>query len=414
MQMFNHAVQAIQNGQHEEGARLLRLFIRDETNPTVRAVAWLWLAETDAQPAFKIDCYQRALADDPQNADAQARLNFYLSQQLPTPPTPTPPPQQAVVPSAPPQGVPAYTNPNTPPQGMPPAHDTGAFAPVGAQPMRQAAQDPLASQPLAEIASARAVGILKGPNGRGSGFFLTQDGMIATTRSVVGMNVMVDITLENGQTLLGQVVRSFPALDLAFIRVKARVHQLLAPSSSPVLMAETPLIAVVYPATGVRTVCRATRDQAPPHFFPTTITKIDDAGGCPVLEAQTGLLVGMLTKNKRSEADMCYGLHISEIYRALDLFRQEETQTQQGGHYCHNCGAHSRLGSLGGYYCELCGGTLAAAVAQTRTPQPQLVQAYGENTHSPCANCGGRAGYYNNQCLRCGYDLARRKAQQIG
>ncbi len=378
MPMFNQAVQAIQSGQLEEGARLLRLFLRDEPNPSVRAVAWLWLAETEPRPQFKVECYQYALKEDPSNADAQARLNFYLSQ--------------------------------LPPQGVPPVRDTGTFAAVGSMP--NPAPDPLVSMPLVEVAHARVVAILKGPNGQGSGFFLTQDGIIATTRSVVGMNALVDVRLENGQTLLGQVVRAFPVLDLAFVRVKARVQQLLPPTSAPALVDDTPLVAIVYPNTGVRTLRRSTRDQAPPHFFPTTIVDLPDAGGSPVLELQSGLLVGMLTKNKRSEANMCYGLHLSEIYRALELFRQEQQQAQHSGHYCHNCGAYSRVGGMGGFYCETCGGTLPYAVAQARLPQPHLIQAYGE-IYSPCPSCGARVGYFNNACLRCGYDLVLRKGQGL-
>src|SRR5690606_4284328 len=60
----------------------------------------------------------------------------------------------------------------------------------------------------------RSVGIVGGPNGKGSGLFVTRDGLIATTRYVVGSEESLTIQLASGQTLAGRVLRAFPQFDL--------------------------------------------------------------------------------------------------------------------------------------------------------------------------------------------------------
>ncbi|MCA9914935.1 MAG: hypothetical protein KC496_16390, partial [Anaerolineae bacterium] len=81
---IEQGIKAIQSGNYEEGARMLRFVLRDEQlDPKLRAVVYMWLAETSTDPAFKIDCYRRANQADPTNADVSQRLSYWLSQNLP-------------------------------------------------------------------------------------------------------------------------------------------------------------------------------------------------------------------------------------------------------------------------------------------------------------------------------------------
>lgn len=83
-QSMEQGIQAIQNGNREEGARLLRIALRDEEmTPQMRAVGLMWLAETHDDTQFKIDCYKQALDIDPTNYDVQQRLSYYMAAQLP-------------------------------------------------------------------------------------------------------------------------------------------------------------------------------------------------------------------------------------------------------------------------------------------------------------------------------------------
>jgi len=83
-QSMEQGIQAIQSGNREEGARLLRIALRDEDmTPQMRSVTLMWLAETHDDTNFKIDCYKQALDIDPSNSDVQQRLSFYMAAQLP-------------------------------------------------------------------------------------------------------------------------------------------------------------------------------------------------------------------------------------------------------------------------------------------------------------------------------------------
>ena len=52
----------------------------------------------------------------------------------------------------------------------------------------------------------RTVGVLGGRNGPGTAFFINQQGLLATTRFVVGGLTRVTIALESAQMIPGQVL----------------------------------------------------------------------------------------------------------------------------------------------------------------------------------------------------------------
>ena len=64
-----------------------------------------------------------------------------------------------------------------------------------------------------------AVVRLDGEHTQGSGFFLTDDGIIATNRHVVEGESSFFVVTSNGSRLVGKVVYSDPSLDLALIKV---------------------------------------------------------------------------------------------------------------------------------------------------------------------------------------------------
>ena len=85
---LDQGIKAIQDGNHEQGARLIKIALREQTlSPENRAMAFVWLAEAQQNVEEKIASYRSALQIAPNNEAAQQRLNFYLSQQLPPPNT---------------------------------------------------------------------------------------------------------------------------------------------------------------------------------------------------------------------------------------------------------------------------------------------------------------------------------------
>lgn len=557
LRQIKQGIEAIQKGSHEEGARFLRIGLKKtDLQPHIRAVALMWLAQTQADLDFKIECYRRANQADPANRDVLNGLNTLINQkqreqsttedqtvlrntaeyddpsdpifwtappshtdsslmeavpglsdtgsyrtlnesqrinnttdystetysvdwltgqrgnlrndleQQPDPraynpppqnrqqrpPEPpigrnpddrfwgqtvqqggnNPPPQGRQQPYAqPPQGAPpqGYTQPDRrqqpyaqPPQGQDartpasgnnvpragdPARDQHRFE-TGelsvqdiANQQRQRNQQPRTLQ-LPEL--QRSVTVLGGPNGRGVGFFLTYDGLVATTRFAIGGESHAQIELVDGTILTGTVVRSFPEFDLAFLKTEVRLNQLYNITQMPTLADGTPIFVVTHKGQFVQTQKRGTRHQTQPYWFPTLVNQVPGAGGNPIVDNQN-VLVGMLTRNARRSTRYFYGLHISKVYQCAEQYAQEVQMHKGDSAYCYACGIMSRAPAFGGFYCENCGEVLPYAESIRRRPQPNLVSLYRENTQRPCPNCKSPVGFYRGKCLRCGYEL---------
>lgn len=376
-------IQSVRNGQLEEGARLIRIGLKEDIPNEVRAVGYLWLAETTTDYSQKLDYYRQAQQYDPASEDISRRISALLASQLP-PST-----------NAPLRSAPLSEASQMPP---PPTQRTTTqpLPAVGGLP------DLFNGQPPLDIPTPQhAVGVGGGPNGMGAGFFIHNQGIVATTRHVVGMNAQLDIVLNTGQSVRGFVVRSYPTFDLAFVRVNAWVRQLSPFSTSPIVVDNTPLVIVDYRGQSIRTTRRVTRQETAAHWFPTTVEKLQDAGGDPVFDNQ-GLLVGLMTTNAFRTNKLLYGLHISAIVNLLNQYMAEVAQAGGAPTYCPGCGHASRAPLFGGFYCENCGTTLPQFSQMQRFPQmnPNMALLYGE-THPPCSRCGARVGFYKNKCLRC-------------
>lgn len=400
-------ITAIQQGNLQEGGRLLRIAMKHEDlKGDLRATALTWLAETKFSREEKLACYQEALQNDPNNENARRRMAALLEQSLP--PMPTPPVEalperpkapapsglgggSAVQPGAPPKPNTVPTGQETPLYGMP-------AAPVPARRTVQPAQP-------ATSTFYRAVGVIDGPNGPGTAFFITREGLLATTRLVVGGLEHVTIELAPERRIPGQVTRAYPEFDLAFIETGVQLSQLLPMTPRPLLTESAPLSAIDYTGRVTAGQRRATKEAARPDWFPTTITQLTDVGGSPIFDQQH-FLVGMLTRNTNRVSAHVYGLHIATIFRCLEGYLQEINEAQQRV-YCPACGHLSRAGTVGGHYCEMCGSVLPASAGIPRfpVPKPQVDVLYGENIHRPCKSCGSRVGYYNGHCLRCAAEL---------
>lgn len=367
---LQQGIAAIQAGHLQEGARLIKIALRDENlTGSLRATAYLWMANTTEDHQQKINYYTEALTADPNNELAKQWLAELMKPPIHTPLAQPPPP-----PGLGGGGV----------QAVKPV--TGPLVPTADQ------------QPM--TASYHIVGILGGPNGPGSGFFAARNGIIATTRYVVGGLENLTVELESRRQLPGRVVRSFPDMDIAFVYTEQPVNDLLPASPFPTIADNTPLTGVAHGGQMVNGKKRETSRTMAAHWFPTDIDFLPDAGGCPVFD-ERHYLVGMLTRNDTPSAAYVHGVYITAIMRCLDTFFQE-MQTYRDRIYCPSCGGVSRAAAAGGFYCELCGTTMPFAENIRRIPTPQSAMYYQENHPAACTNCGARVGFHDGLCLRCG------------
>ncbi len=356
-------IAAIQRSSLPEGARLIRIAIKSgELSPQMRAIAYLWLAETQTDPHEKRASYGEALAADSTNAEARQRLANMLTSQLPSAaPSPT-------------------------------ATQTQQVAAVSA-----AGAAPQPAQPAVNIADhvARIIG---GPNGPGTAILVATEGILATTRYIVGGLQQVTVELHIGRQLTGYVVRAFPDLDLALIHVDYNPGLVLPISPMPRVPDDMPLTIVAYDGQTIRTMQRPTQRVMAAHWIPTTATKLLDAGGNPIFDDKN-YLVGMMTKNTSRTSEHMFGIHITAIRRVVDAFlREARTENRV---YCPGCGSTSRAVGAGFFYCETCGMITPAAENVQRYPIQQA-DTYYQTGRVRCTNCGSTVGTYNNVCLRCG------------
>jgi hypothetical protein len=368
---LNHGIDSIKAGRFDEGIRLITIALKSEDiKGAVRAGGYIWLAEATTSIQEKRVYYQKALTADPGNEIAQQKMASLMTEGLSPISSSTQP----------------YSYQNTPSQGMPPVNPQPAYQ----QQLPQ--HDPNAAYPT--------VGILNGPNDRGTGFFVTLDGIIATTRFVVGALDVVQYELKPGQVMNGRVVRSFPVLDLVFIHTDLNLAGIAQASNSAHIPPRTALTGLVYDGANIDGHCRETASAINPDWFPTNISTMHDAGGNPLFD-ERNLLVGMLTKNANRSYPYFFGLNIHAIYRQLQLYRQETSAGVQLI-YCPVCGGLSMAGGAGGFYCEKCGSTLPTAKEQVRYPSQHHDRYYETNQQRPCPHCGSRSGQYKDRCLRCG------------
>ena len=359
MRILEQGIDAMQAGSLVEGARLIRIALKTgELDPEMQAIGFVWLAEVETTPAQKRARYQQALAADPGNAEAKARLSRMLTAPLP-----------AVAP----------------------------VSPVAAAiPEPSPAPPPAASGPV-NVAEHLA-SILGGPNGPGTGFFVLADGVLATTRHVVGGLDRVTVALHNGRQLTASVIRSIPTYDLAFLRIDEQVSGLLPVTPLPRVPDEAPLFLFHYSGEIVQAAQRPTQRVLPAQWIPTTFDKVLDAGGGPIFDGN-GHLTGMITTDTGRTSGYLYALHIAAIRSSLDAVYQElrgEPRT-----YCPACGALSRAGGAGFAWCESCGALLPHAQGTARAPAARAAAYYDANT-AICTSCGSGAGIYQGRCLRCG------------
>lgn len=381
---LDEGVRAIQAGKLEEGARLLRFALRDDTiRGELRATALTWLAETVRNHSDKLALYEQALEASPGFQLAQDQMAKLLT--LPGQPRSEQPP--AIL-DAPPPPDPIYEPPYA--HNLPPP--LPELPPINLPTFT--ATEPQPAQRLYE-----SVGIIVG-NRRGSGFFITERGLIATTRYVVGAQEHLTVELEPGQQVAGRVVRAFPEKDVALVYVEQRVSELLPFSPYSEIPANMPLVIKPYQQAPLQAHRRETGRMMAAHLFPTDVRTLPDAGGAPVFNDQ-GTVLGMITRNISSASPDLYGVHISAIRQCVDTFLQE-MQQEPNRTYCISCGSASIAAAAGGDYCDVCGGVMPQAQNITRIYRPQMVAHYSRNPSAPCTICGAQVGFYSHRCLRCG------------
>lgn len=377
--ILDMGIHAIQSGSKAEGARLIRIALKRALPAEIRAVAYLWLAETSDDLHLKRAHYTEASTLDPNNVEARTRLAALLTQ----------------------LAAQSYT-PMTGASGAMPAVTQSMGYVTGTMPAAPAYAPPTpptpSMQPQQGVNIADALGhVIGGVNGAGTAFFITMDGLMVTTRYVVGGYERLTVELHNGRQLPAIVVASYLDLDVALLYVEHRPAGLLPITPLPRVPDDAALYVVTYDGDMFQVQQRPTKRIMPPHWIPTNAVRIPDAGGSPIFD-ERNYLVGMMTRNISRASNHLFGVHISAIRRCVETFLQNSRESRK---YCPNCGANSRALGAGYFYCEVCGGKRPETANVQRYHAPQA-DVFFETGRVRCSQCNAMMGIHAGRCLRCG------------
>jgi S1-C subfamily serine protease len=374
-------IDAIQTERQAEGARLLRIALRDAGLPGPdRASVALWLAMIETTLRGQILLLEQAAALDPANSEIQAQLAQIQGQaaQASAATAGGPPPPPGTLP------------------GMPTASPRAKLRPRA---------DSSAAGTTAIDDIQVTVGIEGGPNGPGTGIFLTYDGVLATTRHITGGSPSVTVSLRDGRRMPGRVLRSYAIDDLAFIQVPAALYALQEESPYPTVAPGAPLTALAFAGASTTAAQRDTRQRMLPGWVATTFSALAGAGGEALFDG-SNQLAGILTRNVSRASGTLFALHIGHIRARLAEAQAEASGPAGTATYCPACGGRSHAPAVGGAHCEHCGAALpGAAPGAARASSAALTQLYGEGSEPPCPLCGAATGYGQGRCLRCGHDV---------
>lgn len=300
------ALYELQHGRTEVARDRLRRLIR-QTNllPEQRARAWVTLSDSFFTSVEKRACLMMALELDPHNVEASRRLGRTT---MPPPPGMAPP------------------KPTAPLSGTPRAAKTSlsGYFPV--------------------------LGISGGPHGDGSGFFVSESGLVVTTRFVIGACTKVSIVLSPQQQIQGTVVWSSPALDLALIDTPHTVSSLPNVQSGVQILPDQYITVYGYGHAPLQGRCVAAASEE--RWFSTDIDTLWDAGGGPITN-RDNIVVGIATRNAARSGGGIFGASLAQLKPYID---RVETRLGDGlpRRYCPSCGNSAWI-ELNAEYCRTCG-----------------------------------------------------------
>ena len=358
------AIKLMQAGDVKVAADLLGEVIADpELDDHSRATAYVWLAETQDGQHFKLDCLRRALECEPDNLQVRQVLDQLLAAK------PAPP-----------------------------------FDPVDRPP------SPLGENPLSLSKAPPVVGVSGGANGTGSGVFVSNHGLIATSSYVTGSRAELTIVIDADHEVNGRAVRRYPQYDLALIETNVILEEIGSAAPSAIVTHGEVIFAMGITGSKLRGQILAGGNQSN-HWLATSFqpARMLNSGGNPIYDAR-GNLLGLLTRNIDHKSGALLALSIAQVTR-LTAEALQARRLQPAAECCNCCGCMTRAGQYGGRYCETCGAILSELDRSTLIPpdMAQLAQLYDGDESRPCPNCAALVGYYAGRCLRCGRNLIRKQ-----
>lgn len=158
--------------------------------------------------------------------------------------------------------------------------------------------------------------------GFGSGFFVSEEGLILTNAHVVGKASEVNVILHDGTTLKGKVIeRASEKLDLALVKVPHKVARPLAMDGFGALRIGSWVGSVGHGAGGIWTfttglVTNIYPDGAERPVFQTQIPLNPGNSGGPVFDRR-GRVVGVVTAGIKEAQNINFAIRVDVAFKSL-------------------------------------------------------------------------------------------------
>lgn len=229
----------------------------------------------------------------------------------------------------------------------------------------------------------------------GSGFFVRADGLLITNRHVVGYEREVLVQTADGRQEPGAVVRAFPEVDLAFVRIDGGNRPVLPLAPEGSVRVGQAVLALGHPHGLSNTLTRGIisavdREVRGSLYLQTDAAISSGSSGGPLLNEYVEV-VGVATLGMGEGQGLNFAVPAEVVLRRLERLRSEEARLQKGrGVYCVVCG----LLSAGGAYCPGCGVELGEKRGAAARLQP-----------AACARCSKMLSPGDQFCSGCGLQV---------
>ncbi len=261
---------------------------------------------------------------------------------------------------------------------------------------------PLPLEELLQTLTPKVVSVLRPDGAEGAGFFVSGNGVLVTNRHVVGTASEVIVRLADTREIHGQVRRSFPDVDLAFVKVDVPIEGLrMAPSKT--LKVGQPVVAIGNPMGLHNTVTKGIVSSLGRMVRGIQMIQTDEAinpgnSGGPLVDL-SGNVIGVNTVRVGGGENLGFAIPASVLHARLERSLDELSAGCAQTAYCPYCGKAGTASR----YCQNCG---AARARTGRAAPPEKAEAAAPaGPGGECRACKNVNPASARYCNRCGYTL---------
>ena len=262
---------------------------------------------------------------------------------------------------------------------------------------------------------SRAIVVVRGEEGRGSGFFVDTRGIVVTNRHVVQDARSVVLELFDKSRVSAQVVRAFQSPDLAFLLTTSPTdsHPSLPFAEDATVRPGMDVFAIGHPGVGdmefaysvakgiVAGLSRRVRGAM---YLQTDAAINPGNSGGPLIDTE-GRVVGMSTLAFIDKQNLNFAVPASAI-RGVLASLSEHISTLHEALYCPVCGESN---SQNAHYCVRCGQSFARLPSESLTSGSTSPKSEPTSERAQqCLACGRETFPSSPYCAACGarYDRA--------